>query len=193
MLNDTIDKIIRMQNKNDWKACIELCRKVLDERKSFGFSDNFGIYLSLAISLLSIEEDTLNNCEEAIEIYNKLLSQVEANTTQWGKLQKNLGYAYEVRIKGDKNKNKLKSIKYYKKALKVYQDMGDKESWANICAGIGHAYLNLDSVKPNLNALKALQYFKNSLTVFSESDYKDEYEEVAEAIEICKKKIKAES
>jgi tetratricopeptide (TPR) repeat protein len=190
MVEGVKEEIISAQNDGDWKKCIFLCKKALNGNISCDASDLYGIKISLALALICEEENLINGCEEAIDIYKDLIHSAKKDSTEWGQLQKNIGIAYAKRIKGNKDKNLLKSISYYKKSLATYEKIKDEKTWASIKAEIGFAYMKLREGSIANNAIDASKNFKEALKIFNKSKHQEEWREITESLNVCEKRIK---
>lgn len=190
MVRNVKKEIIRAQNDGDWKKCIELCKKALCGNISRDLSELYGIKISLALALLCEEENLKNGCEEAIDIYKDLILSEKKDSVRWGQLQKNIGIAYAKRLKGNKDRNLLKSIAYYENSLGIYEKIKDEKTWASIKAEIGHAYMKLREGSMANNAIEASKNFKEAMKIFSKSKYQEEWRQITESLSICEKRIK---
>ena len=84
----------------------------------------FELRFDLSNYLLDYENAPSEKVEEAISILNDLLNEIEKHqeAEKWAMVNLGLGYAYDKRVKGDKQKNLEKVIEYYKRALMVFDN-----------------------------------------------------------------------
>ncbi len=184
-----LDKIKEAYLNQEWEKCIELCRNAIQHIPTLKTDKLYYAKKVLAIALLNVEDNFKNTCDEAIQIFEQLISQLEPLSDEWSKLQKNLGWAYYERPQNNRVNNLTRCIYHYKQALigKYYE--ADKELLASIKAYIAYSLnelvLNFSSEfeqKEIKNMLKeSHKYLKSSLEIFRSDQYPEEYKEAQAA------------
>lgn len=131
-------------------------------------------YLGQAYWLLSTVQDTLVNCQKAIEYFNEILKRIniESHPFETAKIKNKIGNAYIVFAQVEsKEENCKTAINAYNEALKVFTVNTHPKEYARAHNNLGGAYLILAEVKDKTeNYKKAISAFNEALKVVSVID-----------------------
>lgn len=182
---DSLEQIVAAKERDDWKACIELCRAALKDISKLGVTDRFRLWKFLALALLEVDTNKDVNCEEAIQIYKTLIPQLDENSVEWEAIHRYIGYAYQERKTGERADNLSNVIYYYEQALSVPDNNIEDELLASIHAEIAYSLnelTELDSTNNNENLIQSREHLLKALEVFTSDQYPEEYDQIHAAL-----------
>lgn len=180
--NSVKEAIKEAKKRKDWTSCIRLCKEALRNAPESAIEETYSLKLNLAFALIEERDNSRGNCEEAIAIYEGLLSYVESLSNRWTSLHRNLGYTYSARLEGNRDNNLLTSIHHYEQALKGMERNGEAELKASISSEMGFAFMELRTGKREKNIEQAKQCFRDALAVFTEMKHPEEWREISSAL-----------
>jgi tetratricopeptide (TPR) repeat protein len=146
-----------------WVREEELARISLDAPDFFAFRNRVVEFMEVPTAeerrpalvefALETEYRSLEEIKRSIELKEKLLSELSAEDEISGYLLLSLGILY-YQIGSYK-----KSLEYYEKALKIAQDIGNRQNEGAVLGNLGLAYHSLGEAK------RAIEYYEQALTI----------------------------
>ncbi|PWT77657.1 MAG: adenylate/guanylate cyclase domain-containing protein [Bacteroidetes bacterium] len=130
---------------DSWNRAMKILKQIDDKEGIASIQNNIGIvYLNQGNDTKALEHlfEFLRNAE------------LTGNQTLIGKAYNNIGAAYQHKFI-----NYDKALKYYFKALPIYQKINDNYTFGAVCGNIGEIYLD------QKNADSAIYYFKKEVEV----------------------------
>ena len=172
-----LHRIKLLSKTGEFEKCIELSRKAIAVIDRSNPEEWFELRFDLSNYLLEDENAPSEQVEEAISILNDLLNEIEKHqeAEKWAMVNIGLGYAYDKRVKGDKQKNVEKVIEYYKRALTVLDKDKYPKHWAAIKAGIGYAFAVKETGDLKSNIIEGILNIRDSLEYYSKEEHPEDY------------------
>ncbi len=191
MQNDLLEEINKAENDNDLSKCIELCRSALLKYDQLDIEKLFKIKIKLALVLKESSDESGEDAEESIKILNSLMLDISQAEEPEKKAKLNLafGYAYDQRVKGDRNENLKKAIDYYEQALVFFEKEKYPESWAMIKAGIGQAFAGTKYGNEITNISNAIENYLDTLLIYTKDKYPEDRDDSLTEIILLKKRL----
>jgi hypothetical protein len=180
------DEIQKSWDREEWSICARLCRDELLQTSDS--EQEYDLKLKLAYSVLQESETKRVHAEEAVSIYEELLSRVEPMSPRWVSLHRNLGMTFStsaMHSKTDRDKHLAATAYHYEEALRGI-GTDDPPLRASIAAQAGYALMYLKQGDRSKNIIRAKQHLRDALAVFNAADFPEEHEEVSQALESLK-------
>jgi len=92
------EEIVRARKQEDWLSCITLCREAIQHDAGSDPGRLYRLKLVLAYALLEDSKRSPASCDEAISVLEEVVVCVEPGSERWASVNRNLGFAYSVRM-----------------------------------------------------------------------------------------------
>ncbi|MDQ6633077.1 MAG: hypothetical protein M3Y82_15200 [Verrucomicrobiota bacterium] len=177
----TIDEILRDLEETEAEGyipvCISMCRTAMKQTTSKDINNYFKVRFKLANYLVNHMSDPPDACdiEEAIRILKNLERNLPAHAKKKrADCRKFLGFIYQNREQGNKQRNLKEALKWYTLALRGFTKFTDPQNWAVVSVALAEVYENLKASDRQRNLDKAIQLLSNALNVYTIESFPEE-------------------
>lgn len=171
-----LDKIGKYSENQEYRKCINLCRKALLLTNIEIFDQWYQIRFMLSNFLREEGKKKPVYIKESIGILFDLLNMTDKTKypKYWGKVNLGIGFAYHE-ITDNRGKNIELAIKYYKNALTVFSLEKHPEEWAATMAVLGYIYAIKETGNKQENIISGIKYIFASLKYYQKTKYPCQY------------------
>jgi hypothetical protein len=180
-------EIRRSEAKGFTPVCMVLCERGMMSVTVADFTNYFRFGLRLARYLINDPE--LEDVDRAIRVLQDLekraprLARIEK-----AKCQMFLGFAYQNRKKGSKQKNLKEAKKWYGLALEAFSRQRHPKECAMISAALAEVYAGLTEGDSGPNLEKAIQLTTAALSIYTSKRFPEDNKTYSLALEKLKRK-----